>query len=109
MHELGITQSIVEIVSAQAGEARVARVIVEVGRLSAVMPDAIRFCFELCCAGTVLEGAELEIIETPGRGRCRACGVEMPLNAPFGQCPCGSWDVACIAGEALMIKAMEMA
>ena len=70
MHELGITRNIVAIVSERAGAARVKRVSLEIGRLSAVMPEAIRFCFDVCSKGTALEGAELEIREIPGRGRC---------------------------------------
>ena len=50
------------------------------------MPDAIRFCFDICCRGTLLEGANLEIIEVPGLGRCRQCEIEIPLTQPFGIC-----------------------
>ena len=39
-----------------------------VGRLSGVVPDAMRFCFELVTAGTPLEGAALEIEQPEGRG-----------------------------------------
>jgi hydrogenase nickel incorporation protein HypA/HybF len=108
MHELGITRNIVAIVSEHAGSARVKRVAVEIGKLSAVMPDAIRFCFEVCARGTPLEGAELEIREIAGRGRCRACGETFDLALPFGRCGCGSAQVQCIAGEEMNIKEMEV-
>jgi hydrogenase nickel incorporation protein HypA/HybF len=39
----------------------------EIGRLSAVVPDSIRFCFDICAQGTPLEGAELEIVESAGQ------------------------------------------
>lgn len=42
------------------------RVVVEIGRETAVLPDAVRFCFDLCAEGTVVEGAELEIVELMG-------------------------------------------
>jgi hydrogenase nickel incorporation protein HypA/HybF len=42
------------------------RVRLEIGRLSSVMPEAIRFCFDVCARGTALEGAELEIVELAG-------------------------------------------
>lgn len=109
MHELAITQNIVDLVDERAGEARVRRLILEIGRLSAVMPDAVRFCFDLCSAGTALEGAALQITEPPGRGRCRRCGRELELDEPVGRCACGSCDIDCIAGEELSIKAMEIA
>ncbi len=108
MHELGITRNIVAIVCEQAGDRRVKRVTVDIGKLSAVMPEAIRFCFDICCQQTPLEGAQLDIREIDGRGRCRSCGAEVPLDHPFGSCQCGSRDVECIAGTELMIKEMEV-
>ncbi|MGQ9872153.1 hydrogenase/urease maturation nickel metallochaperone HypA [Leptodesmis sp.] len=50
------------------------------------MPDAIRFCFDVCSQGTALAGASLEIIKIPGLGRCRRCSREIALDAPFGVC-----------------------
>lgn len=108
MHELGITQNIVAIVSEHAKGAKVQRVQLEIGKLSAIMPEAIRFCFDVCCQGTVVEGAELEIIEIPGLGKCRHCGAEVALEQPFGICECGSVEIDVIAGEDLKIKEMEI-
>lgn len=109
MHELAIMQSVVEIVAEEAGDARVNRITLEVGRLSAIMPDALRFCFSVCVQGTAMEGAELEIVELPGRGRCRACGEVQEMTALFGICACGSGDLDCIEGGELRIKQMEVA
>jgi hydrogenase nickel incorporation protein HypA/HybF len=67
MHELSIANSIVEICAGRAGDARVTRVRLEIGQLAAVMPDAVRFCFDVCAKDTVLEGAALEIFETAGQ------------------------------------------
>ncbi len=54
MHELGITRSIVGIVAERAGGQKVLRVSVEVGRLSGLLPEAIRFCFDICAKDTLL-------------------------------------------------------
>jgi hydrogenase nickel incorporation protein HypA/HybF len=67
VHELSITRNVVAIVSERAEGQRVTRVRLEIGRLSAVVPDSIRFCFDICAQGTPLEGAELEIIESAGQ------------------------------------------
>lgn len=109
MHELGITQEIVEVVSARARERKVKRIVLEIGKLSCVLPDAVRFCFDLCAEGTIAEGAELEIIQPPGRGRCRQCGAEVALHAVFSRCACGSSDIEWLSGEELRIKEMEIA
>jgi hydrogenase nickel incorporation protein HypA/HybF len=107
MHELGITRNIVAIVSEHAAGARVQRVVLEIGQLSAILPESIRFCFDVCAQDTLVEGAELEIIEVPGMGRCQHCGTEMPLDQPFGICACGSTRITLIQGTELKIKAFE--
>jgi hydrogenase nickel incorporation protein HypA/HybF len=107
MHELGITQNIVAIAAEYANGTPVKRVTLEVGQLTAVLPEAIRFCFDVCCQGTVLAGAQLEIVEKPGRGRCRTCGTEIALTVPFGVCTCGCRDLQIVQGEELSIKELE--
>jgi len=108
MHELGIAQEIVSIVADRAEGARVKRVILEVGKLTLIVPDALRFCFDLCTNDTVVEGAKLEIREIPGRARCRDCGSEMVFDEPFGLCGCGGANLEWLAGDELMIKEMEV-
>lgn len=108
MHELGITQEIIEIAEAKAEGAKVRKLVIEIGKLSAVLPDAVRFCFEVIREGTALAEAELEILEPPGRARCRQCGNEVILERPFGRCTCGGTDLEWLSGEELRIKEMEV-
>ena len=108
MHELGITQSVIAICAEHADGARVTRVTLEIGKLTALLPDSLHFCFDICAKDTVVEGAQLEIIEIEGRARCRACGSEFTLDRPFGICACGSTDIAQIAGGELNVKEMEI-
>lgn len=109
MHELGITQNIVSIVREHARGHPVKRVSLEIGKLSAVMPDAIRFCFDVCSKDTELAGASLEIIETPGFFHCKDCSLDIELGDFFVKCSCGSRNLKCIGGEELKIKEMEFA
>jgi hydrogenase nickel incorporation protein HypA/HybF len=68
MHELAIATAIVDL-SAEAGEgARVTRVVVAIGPEAAVVPEALRFCFELAAADTPVAGATLEIESIEGAG-----------------------------------------
>src|SRR5262249_24041695 len=101
-------QEIIAIAAEHSKGARVTRVVLEIGKLSAVLPDAVRFCFDLCSEGTVVEGAALEIIETPGRARCRQCAAEVTLDQPFGRCGCGGTDLEWLAGEELRVKELEV-
>jgi hydrogenase nickel incorporation protein HypA/HybF len=109
VHELSITRNVVAIVAERALGQKVTRVRLEIGRLSAVVPDAVRFCFDICAQGTPLEGAELEIVEIAGRGLCSACGEESVLAVPAGRCSaCGAACLSVIAGEELKIREMEV-
>jgi hydrogenase nickel incorporation protein HypA/HybF len=108
MHELAITQSIVDTVVEQMSAARVTGVRLEIGRLSGVVTDAVRFCFELACAGTPLDGAWLDIVEPPGRARCRDCGRALEPDGPILLCPCGSADLEVVSGLELRIVAVEV-
>ncbi|HEY3494098.1 MAG TPA: hydrogenase maturation nickel metallochaperone HypA [Polyangiaceae bacterium] len=108
MHELALTQDLVELIGERCAGRRVTRVILEVGKLAAVVPDAFRFCFELCVSGTVAEGAQLEILETAGRGRCRVCGATMAVESYLDACGCGASNLELLAGAELKLKAVEL-
>ena len=109
MHELAITEEVVRIVGERAEGRKVRRIVLEIGKLSAVLPDAVRFCFDLCAEGTPAEGAALVIVEPPGRAQCRDCGGGVTLERPFGRCGCGSTDLDWLSGEELKIREMEVA
>jgi hydrogenase nickel incorporation protein HypA/HybF len=109
MHELSITQNIVEICERNAGGRRVLSVTLEIGDLSGVMPDAVEFCFSACISGTLLEGAQLEIDRVAGAGRCRECGAETAVRSYFDPCPaCGAYGVEIVRGEELRVKELEV-
>ena len=107
MPELGITQNIVSIVSEHASGRAVKRVTLEIGAPSAIMPEAIRFCFDVVARDTPLAGAELDIISIAASGRCRSCNAEFERTTLFTPCPCGSRNVERLCGEGLAIKSYE--
>jgi hydrogenase nickel incorporation protein HypA/HybF len=109
MHELAITQSVVDAVTERTGTARVASVRVRVGRLAGVVPDAMLFCFELVTSGTALDGAVLEIEQPEGRARCRCCGADFALADLILLCACGSADVEVLAGRELAVASVVLA
>jgi hydrogenase nickel incorporation protein HypA/HybF len=76
--------------------------------LTAVVPEAMRFCFDLAVEGTVADGAELRIEQRAAAGRCRDCGAEVSLPDLILLCPCGSADMAVTAGRELQIVSMEV-
>lgn len=108
MHELGLTREIVEAVVDRALGRRVRRVRVAVGKLAAVVPDSLLFCFDLCTRDTSAEGAELAIDWVQGRARCRKCNATVLLDRPWGRCECGGEDLEVVSGHELTVVDMEV-
>jgi hydrogenase nickel incorporation protein HypA/HybF len=109
MHKLAITQSVVAAVTERAAGERVTSVRLEIGALSGVVAESVRFCFDLVTEGTSLEGASLEIVEPAAKCQCRACGAEFAPDWPIMRCGCGSADVAVLSGQDLRILSVEVA
>ena len=112
MHELslmeGMVQGILE-AAARQGFSRVHQVRLEVGRLAGVEVEALRFAFGPVTEGTLIEGAQLEILELPGLGLCQTCGQEVEIKARFDLCPaCGEGFVALASGTAVCVKDLDV-
>jgi len=112
LHELGITQNLVEIAANTAranGAARVLSVSVTIGELAGVIPEAVEFAFDVVTRGTLLEGAKLVIQRIPGRGRCAACGTESPIDQYTFSCPvCDAPALDRLQGDELKITELEI-
>jgi hydrogenase nickel incorporation protein HypA/HybF len=112
MHELSLMQGVLEILQDTAhsqGFERVRVVRLEIGRLSAVDPAALRFCFDVVSDGTLAHGAALEILEMPGQGWCRRCCCEVELATRFDPCPsCGGYALQVTGGDAMRVLDLEV-
>jgi hydrogenase nickel incorporation protein HypA/HybF len=109
MHELSVADAIAQVALRHAGGREVHRVEVKVGHLRQVVPSALEFAWQLVTDGTPLDGAELAIEEVSARGRCRACRVETTMESFPLQCGrCGRLDVELVAGEELLVDALEL-
>jgi hydrogenase nickel incorporation protein HypA/HybF len=109
VHELAITQAVVDAVLERLPGRAITCVRLDIGALSGVVPDSVRFCFDLVAEGTSLAGARLEITHCAGRCVCHACGAEFEPDDLIALCPCGSADVAVISGQQLQIASVEVA
>lgn len=70
MHELAIVEDLMNTVQDSALENNlkiVKKVKIVVGKNTSALADSLLFCFEALSPGTIMEGASLEITETPGR------------------------------------------
>jgi hydrogenase nickel incorporation protein HypA/HybF len=114
MHEMGIALQIIDIAKAsippEHAEAKIARVNLKIGKLSAVVPDSLRFCFGLASQDTPLAGAELVIDEIPVQGLCQDCGHGWSIDGPAFSCPrCDSGRIDLTSGRELDIESLELA
>jgi hydrogenase nickel incorporation protein HypA/HybF len=109
VHELAITEGLVDAVSERLPGQRVTCVRLEIGALSGVVADSLRFCFDLVTEGTNLEGATLEIAQPPAVCHCRICGSDFQPDGPIALCPCGSAEVTVLTGQDLKITSVQVA
>lgn len=109
MHEMAIVESIIEAATQHAEGRPIKRLVLEIGKLSTVLPDAVRFCFDIATEDTVVEGATLDIVLLDGTGKCRSCGALVVLDRPLGRCECGGVDLEWVGGMSVKIVRMEVA
>ena len=112
MHEMALAESMLEIVERTArdnGAARVTLVRVEIGALSHVEPEALRFCFDVVTRESLADGARLDIQTTPGEAWCMPCGMTVALPRLGEACPhCGSYQLSVSGGDAMRVLEIEI-
>ncbi|MFB7543001.1 hydrogenase maturation nickel metallochaperone HypA [Streptomyces zaomyceticus] len=114
MHEMSLAVAVVDQVETAAkarGVVGVRSIELDVGELAGVVADALAFCFELACAGTVVEGAELITRTVPGTARCVACAEDWAVGMPPRLlCPgCGAAADGLVTGRELQIREVRWA
>ncbi len=112
MHEMSIALSIIDAVVAKAGQEdseKVNEIELEIGKVSGVELNALRFCFSAAAKNTIAEDAELVIREVEPAGECEECGRSFPVNNFYAKCvSCGSFKTTVIAGRELLIKSITL-
>jgi hydrogenase nickel incorporation protein HypA/HybF len=112
MHEMSLAEGIVQLIEDAAksqGFASVRAVWLEIGRLSSVETESLRFCFDVVSRGTLADGARLEIVDVPGRAWCLTCSESVELPSLYEACPrCGGYQVQVTAGTEMRVKELEV-
>jgi hydrogenase nickel incorporation protein HypA/HybF len=109
MHELSITEAILDVVLRHAGPARVTAVHLTVGELSSFVDDSIQLFWTELARGTAAEGAKLHFEKLPATLRCLDCGNEFPLASPDFRCPaCGSTRAVPHGGRDCFVHSIEI-
>ena len=105
MHEIGLCQSVLSVVEEQAAGSRVTGVRLRVGALHRVSPEAFDQNFSLVAAGSLADGATVEVVIVPVTGHCRECGHQWEAQDQLPLCPgCDSMQVELSGGDTQRLK-----
>ncbi len=113
MHEMAVTQSILEIAlrhAAQTSAHRITAINLVIGDLTGYVDDSIQFYFDFLTQDTSAQGARLKIERIPARARCHTCGSEYePPDARLWTCPqCGALGGEVTAGKEFYVASIEV-
>lgn len=109
MHEVSICTAIAKIAHNAAAGRMVERVRVDVGYLRQVVPDTLRYSWEMVVFGTPLDGVPLEVREVPAVIECRTCHEHTRLDDPIFRCAaCGSIETDVISGNELFVTSLDL-
>ena len=112
MHELAITQSMLDLVLEQARkvEAReVKRINLVIGEMSGFVEECVQFYFDFISKGTIAEQAALSFKMIPTTARCQSCGKLFELRQFDWTCPyCQGNSMEIISGKELFVESIEV-
>ena len=112
MHELAVTESILDIAqkhAIQAQAARVTDIYIVMGKLSSIVDDSIQFYWDMISQDTLCVGAKLHFNRIPAKLVCLSCGNNYTLDDGLTPCPqCSSTQVKVISGEEFWVDSIEI-
>ncbi|MEJ2598173.1 MAG: hydrogenase maturation nickel metallochaperone HypA [Anaerolineales bacterium] len=112
MHELAVTENILEIATRHAhlaGAGRIANIYLVIGQLSSIVDDSIQFYWDIIAKDTVAEGACLNFRRIPAELACLDCGKQFSINGEDYFCPdCHGIHVKIVSGEEFYLEAIEV-
>ncbi len=112
MHELSVTESILDIAleyAQKAGARQVTEINLVIGRLSSIVDDSVQFYWDIISQGTMCAGAKLNFERVPARIACLNCGNTYTLADDLTPCPvCQSERVKVIAGDDFHLDSIEI-
>lgn len=112
MHELAVTESILDIASrhaVQANAAQVTDIYLVIGQLSSIVDESVQFYWDIISQQSICEKARLHFKRIPARLSCLDCGKEYTIEKGLEVCPeCHSANVIIQAGEEFYMDSIEI-
>ncbi len=108
LHEISLLENVRDILQDHASNQhfnQVKKITLEIGKLSCVDPDALRFGFDVVMKDSLAENAELLITEVAGKGFCKQCKKTIIMETLYDPCFfCGIPFVTVIQGNDMKVK-----
>ena len=112
MHELAVTESILNIATkhaAQANAVRVTDVHLVIGQLSSIVDESVQFYWDMIAEGTICAGAQLHFQRKPAMLKCLDCDHTYTLAGELTDCPnCHSARIKVVTGEEFYVESIEI-
>jgi hydrogenase nickel incorporation protein HypA/HybF len=112
VHELTITQNILDIAlehAQEAGATQIGRINLVIGEMTGVAEDCVRFYMDVLSRGTAAEEAELNVRRVPITARCQDCAEHFEVREFVWACPrCQSARSDIIGGKELFVESIEV-
>lgn len=109
MHELSVTQSVLDIALKNAGARKIKQINLVIGQFSSIVDDSVQFYWDIISKDTLAEGSLLHFERIPGEMTCQNCGyVFRPTDETF-DCPsCSSPFVKITKGEEFQVDSIDV-
>jgi hydrogenase nickel incorporation protein HypA/HybF len=112
MHELSVSESILNIAikhARTAGSSRIMDIYLVIGRLSSIVDDSVQFYWDFITEGTIAEGSKLHFRRLPAEMHCEDCDLNYAPGEGELACPeCGGVRVRVISGDQFYVEAIEV-
>src|SRR5512136_1670477 len=112
MHELSVTESILEIAvrhAQQANAKRVTNLYLVIGQLASIVDDSVQFYWDIISKDTIADGAKLHFKRIPATLLCMDCTHQFTPGQDGFACPeCHSDRIKVVAGEEFYMEAIDI-
>jgi len=112
MHELAVTESLLNIASDYANKNNAQSVIslnIIIGELSSIIGDSVQFYWDIISENTICEKSVLIFNKIPAKFICQSCNKEFEIKGELIPCPiCGSMDMRTIQGDEFLLNSIEI-
>jgi hydrogenase nickel incorporation protein HypA/HybF len=112
MHELSVTESILDIATRNATgnqATRVTDIHITIGALASIVDDSVQFYWDDISDGTICKGATLHFKRIPAIMHCNQCGRDYSIERQLEPCPdCKEFNVKIVSGEEFFVDSIEI-